>query len=76
MESTPSEMNLSQKLAVLAMDLLMLAEVGIAMYLATRNPETLTPVFLKTFMLMLLPTLAAGYLAVRKLRSPTEQVAA
>jgi hypothetical protein len=71
MRTPAAGLNLSQKIVVAGMDLLMLVELAVAMYLAGRNPETLTPVFLKSFAGMLLPTLVAGLLAIRALRRPT-----
>jgi len=63
-------MNARQKIAVAVMDVLMLAELCLAMYWANNNPENFTPVFLKSFLVMLIPTLIIARFAVKRLRSP------
>jgi hypothetical protein len=61
-------MNPRQKLAVLALDLLMLIELAVAMAWASKYPDSFTPTFMKTFFLMLVPTLVADYLVIRSLK--------
>lgn len=63
-------MNFHQKIAIAVMDVLMLAELCFAMYMAHNNPENFTPVFLKTFLILLIPTLIAARVVVKRLRTP------
>jgi len=64
-------MNLKQKLAVIILDVAILVELCIGMYAASQNPEEFTPAFMKTFFTLLVPTLIAGFTAVRLLRDRT-----
>ena len=67
--STPApELNSRQRWSVVAMDVAMLAEVTISVYLASKQPDEFTPVFMKVFFSMLIPTLAAGIFAIRRFR--------
>jgi len=67
-------MNLHQKIAIAVMDILMLAELCFAMYMAHNNPENFTPVFIKTFLILLIPTLIIGRVVVKRLRTPEASV--
>jgi hypothetical protein len=60
-----------QWLLVIVMDVLVLAELCVAMYLAVASTEDFTATFIKAFFAMLIPTLVAGALAKRRLRSST-----
>ncbi len=62
-------MNMNQKIAVAIVDLLILMELCISMYAAARNPDMMTPVFVKSFFAMALPTLVMAKVTVRKLRT-------
>ena len=42
-------MNLKQRLVVIVMDLLLLAELAVAIYLGYQNQEQLTLIFLRTY---------------------------
>ena len=67
--SSPApELNARQRWAVVAMDVAMLAEVTLSVYLASKQPDEFTPVFMKVFFSMLIPTLAAGIFAIRRFR--------
>ena len=67
--SSPApELNARQRWAVVAMDVAMLAEVTVSVYLASQQPDEFTPVFMKVFFSMLIPTLAAGIFAIRRFR--------
>lgn len=57
-----------QWLFVIGMNLLVLAELCVAMYLAASGGEAFTAIFMKAFFGMLIPTLAIGALAKRRLR--------
>lgn len=67
-------MNAHQKIAVVVMDILMIAELCVAMYLAYNNPEYFTPVFIKSFLVMLIPTLIVAWVVVKRLRTPEAPV--
>ncbi len=54
-------MNGKQKIVVVTMDGLLLAELALSMYLGWRDPENLTVVFLKTFV----PAVAVTFVAAR-----------
>jgi len=60
--------NPRQWLFVIGMNLLVLAELCGAMYLAAGSPEDFTATFIKAFFGMLIPTLVIGVLAKRRLR--------
>ena len=63
-------------LFIMLLDLAILAELCIAMRQAAMTPDALTPVFVKTFFIMLLPTLAVGFAVSRWMRrSKPEQAA-
>jgi hypothetical protein len=55
---------------VIVMDVLVLTELCVAMYLAVSSPEDFTATFMKAFFGMLIPTLVIGALAKRRLRRP------
>lgn len=63
-------MNFRQKLAVVALDVAIIAEVCIGIYLGSQDPENLTPVFMKSFFAMAIPTLIVGTIIIRRLRTP------
>jgi len=60
-------MNIKQKIVVMIMDLLILAELATCMYFGMRDPEALTLFFLKTYVPLLLATILAGRLLIRRL---------
>jgi hypothetical protein len=57
-----------QWMLVIVLDLAVLIELCVAMYLAASSPEDLTAVFIKSFFSMLIPTLVIGFFAKRWLR--------
>ncbi len=64
-------MNLRQKIAVILTDILLIAEICISMYLSSQEaPENLTPMFIKSFALMCVPTLVIAKITIKRLRSP------
>lgn len=63
-----SNMTPRQWLVVIIMNVLVLAELCISMYLAAANPDEFTATFVKAFFSMLIPTLVIGVLAKRRLR--------
>ena len=62
-------MNFRQKVAVAILDVVVIAELFVSMYLATREPDNLTLVFLKSFLTMVVPTLLLGKVVIGRLRS-------
>jgi hypothetical protein len=64
-------LNMRQKVLVVAVDVVVLAELCIAMAAAAAAPDNFTPVFMKTFFSWFLPTLALGLIGSRLLRDKT-----
>lgn len=62
-------MNIHQKIIVIMMDVLLIIELCISMYFAGKNPEMLTPIFLKYFSIMAVPTFIIAKIFVKKLQS-------
>ncbi|MHC1742504.1 MAG: hypothetical protein AB9873_05670 [Syntrophobacteraceae bacterium] len=62
-------MNFRQKVVIGIMDVLMIAELCVSMYLANQDQANFTPVFLKSFVVMVVPTLIAARIAVKWLRT-------
>jgi hypothetical protein len=60
-------------LLVIVMDVLVLTELCVAMYVAVSSPEDFTATFMKAFFGMLIPTLVIGALAKRRLRPALAQ---
>ena len=54
-----------RRILTVVVNLLVLAEVFVAMYFAAKDPDTLTPVFFKVFFSLLLPTVVAAWTARR-----------
>jgi hypothetical protein len=61
---------------VIAMNVAVLVELCVAMYLAASSAEDFTATFLKAFFGMLIPTLVIGVIGKRRLRSASVQVGA
>ena len=68
------EMNSRNWLLVIAVDVLILVELAVAMYVASVHPDEFELMFMKSFFGMLLPTLVLSFLAKRMLRKVPEQV--
>ncbi len=58
-------MNLQQKIVVIILDILLLVELCISMYFANKTPDMLTPVFIKYFFTMCIPSLILAKIGVR-----------
>ena len=56
---------LPRMLLTITVNVLVLAEVFIAMYFAAQNPDEITPIFFKTLFSMLVPTLVLAFVAKR-----------
>lgn len=67
-------MNLRQKAVVAVADLCILAEVFVSMYFAARHPDEVTFLFLKYFLVMVVPTLVAARIGVVFLRRPETSI--
>lgn len=62
-------LNRKQRWVVVGMNLLLLAELTLAMYWGQQDPENLAAVFLRTFIPSAALTLVAARLALRRLQS-------
>ena len=67
-------MNNKQKLTVVILDLTLILELFVAMYLAHQTPDDFNATFCKTFFSLLVPTLAAGITTIRCLRAKPNTV--
>jgi len=66
-------MNLHQKMVVIVTDILLILELCISMYMASKTtPELLSSIFMKSFFLMCIPTLVIAWFSVRRLRRQKE----
>lgn len=63
-------MNLRQKVAVGILDVVIIAEVCFSIYMGSRDPENLTPIFLKTFFMLAIPTLIIARIIIKRMRTP------
>jgi hypothetical protein len=62
-------MNIRQKIGVAVLDVLILIELGISIYKANQTPDLFTPIFLKTFFVLLIPTLILARIVIKRLRT-------
>jgi uncharacterized membrane protein YphA (DoxX/SURF4 family) len=60
-------MNTRQKLLVVALDLLLLAELTFSMYWSARTPDDMAGAFIRLFVPLVLATLVAGRWSIRRL---------
>jgi hypothetical protein len=67
-------MNATQWLVVIVIDVLVLAELAGAMYVAAGHPDDFTLTFMKTFFAMLIPTLFLGFLAKRMMHPASRRI--
>jgi hypothetical protein len=58
-----------QRWVVVAMNLLLLAELTLSMYWGQQDPENLSAIFLRTFVPLAAMTVVAGRLLLRRIRS-------
>jgi hypothetical protein len=61
------KMNGKQKLIVVVMDLLLLIELAVAVYLGYQHQENLTVIFLRTYVPAMLITVILARIGIRKL---------
>ncbi len=62
-------LNTKQRVVVLIMNVLLLVELTVSMYLGQHDPENLTVVFLKTFVPLCTATIVAARILVRRLQA-------
>ena len=62
-------MNIQQKIGVAVLDVLILIELGISMYRANKTPDLFTPVFFKTFFVLVIPTLIVAWIVIKRIRT-------
>ena len=62
-------MNTRQKIGVAIVDVLILIELGISMYRANKTPDLFTPIFIKTFFVLVIPTLVLARIVIKRLRT-------
>jgi len=62
-------MNNHQKIIVIIMDVLLIIEICISMYVASKTPDLLTSIFLKTFFIMAVPTFILAKVFIKRLQS-------
>lgn len=66
-------MNKQQKMAIIILDILMIAQVAVALGMANSNPEHFTPMFFKVFFAMFIPTIIIGFSIIRRLKTPVNE---
>ena len=66
-------MNLKQRLVVIVMDLLLLAELAVAIYLGYQNQEQLTLIFLRTYVPAMAVTVVLARICFVRFRSAEGQ---
>ena len=62
-------MNIQQKIGVAVLDVLVLIELGISMYRANQTPDLFTLIFIKTFFVLVIPTLVVARIVIKRLRT-------
>lgn len=68
-------MNTQQKIVIAILDVVMIVELCIGMYLASLDPENFTSAFCKSFFSMLIPTLVVARIMVKRFRAVTPEPA-
>jgi hypothetical protein len=66
-------MNIEQKIAVGVIDVIVLAELCVSLYLANKDLENFTPLFFKYFFMLLIPTLILAWIFIKKFGSRESQ---
>lgn len=62
-------MNKRQKIALLIVNLVLIIELCLAIYLSSRDPENITPVFLQYFIFLIVPTFIISRFIIKRLRT-------
>lgn len=68
-------MNWRQKIIIGVTDVLILAELTFAIYMANLNPDEFTSVFFKYFFAAFVPTIIAAIVLVKRLQVPVQEPA-
>ena len=68
-----TSITLPHVIRLVIVNVLVLVELCVAMYMANENPEEFTPVFFKVFFSLLVPTLILGTVSKRFVRSKAQQ---
>lgn len=68
----PPPMNKRQKAAIIILDIVMIAQVAVAIGFAGANPDEFTPVFFKVFLAMFIPTIIVGFMIIRRMKTPVD----
>lgn len=63
-------LNPKQRIVVVVMDILLLAEIAFCMYQGQKNPDYMTIIFLKLYLPMLLITVLGARLCIKRFRTP------
>ena len=66
------EMNGKQRLVIVLMDILLLVELAVAIYLGQRSPDNIAVIFLKTYLPAMLVTVVLARICVKRLRTAEE----
>jgi hypothetical protein len=62
-------MNIRQKIGIAVLDVLVLIELGISIYRANMTPDLFTLIFVKTFFVLVIPTLVVARIVIKRLRT-------
>jgi hypothetical protein len=65
-----SQLNKRQNIVVVVMDILLLAELTVSIYIGHGNPDTMAGIFIRAYVPALLTTVIAGRLLIRRWRTP------
>ena len=66
-------LSLPHFIRIAVINILVLVELCVAMYMAAQNPEEFTPIFFKVFFSLLVPTLILGIVSKRFIRPKEKQ---
>ena len=67
-------MNKRQRIAQVVLNIIIIAELCMSIFLASKEPELFTIVFFKYFFMMLIPTVILGVLTIKMLRTKEQQL--
>jgi hypothetical protein len=62
-------MNIKQKMTVVIMDILILAQLSYSIYRGQQNAGDMVPIFFKTFIPLVIGTLIIGRIVIKRLRT-------
>lgn len=72
-EKPTAPMNRRQKLAIVFLDIIILAQLAFAIGFAHNHTDDFTPGFFKIFFAMFIPTLIAGFMIIKRLKTVIEE---